>query len=168
MKLSCKHRYCSSCLRQMTTIAMADEQRFPPKCCTAKIPLKTLMPTLTKAEKVLFLTKTQEFQTPPEERWYCPAKKCGKWISPSRLGHNQRVQICPHCRTRICRGCRRQHHPRRDCRDDPDFEKVLKLARNQRWQRCYGCRAVVERTYGCLHISCRCGTEFWYVFYSSV
>jgi E3 ubiquitin-protein ligase RNF144 len=43
-------------------------------------------------------------------------------------------------------------------REAEDLE-TLKLLKSQNWRRCPECRAIVERTEGCPHISCRCGTN---------
>ncbi len=39
---------------------------------------------------------------------------------------------------------------------------MLQLSASQRWKHCPGCRHVVERSEGCNHMHCRCGTHFCY------
>ena len=145
----------------MTFTAMSDERMFPPRCCNQGIPLKTVLTTLDSQEKVTFLTTMEEFKTPITERWYCPAAKCGKWMSPKMLRNQSQIQKCSYCRTKICSRCRARDHPFRDCFADPGLIAVLKHAELQRWQRCYKCRALVELTFGCGHMTCRCKAEFW-------
>ncbi|KAI3912882.1 hypothetical protein MKW98_012824 [Papaver atlanticum] len=44
-----------------------------------------------------------------------------------------------------------------------DQDKLLvQLAEKKKWKKCPGCKYYVERTMGCLHIICRCGSEFCY------
>lgn len=161
MRLPCEHTYCRSCIRQLTFTTMEDERLFPPRCCTADIPTKTVLSSLTSREKVLFMSKMEEVQTSVAERWYCPAAKCGKWISSKRLRPQSRFQKCPYCRTPICSVCRARDHPRQECPKDPAINAVFEHARLQRWQRCYKCHTMVELISGCNHITCRCRAEFW-------
>ncbi len=39
---------------------------------------------------------------------------------------------------------------------------MCKLSEAKRWKRCPSCRAMIERTWGCNHIRCRCGIHFCY------
>ncbi|KAK9785439.1 hypothetical protein WJX73_010319 [Symbiochloris irregularis] len=39
---------------------------------------------------------------------------------------------------------------------------VEELGAREGWRRCHNCRSMIERTYGCNHITCLCGTEFCY------
>jgi hypothetical protein len=43
-------------------------------------------------------------------------------------------------------------------REAEDLE-TLKLLSSQKWRRCPNCHVTVERTSGCAHITCRCGTH---------
>nr|GFB34620.1 probable E3 ubiquitin-protein ligase RNF217 [Tanacetum cinerariifolium] len=45
---------------------------------------------------------------------------------------------------------------------DPNDIMLMDLAKNKKWRRCPSCKFYVERTDGCLHISCRCGYHFCY------
>ncbi|KAI3985260.1 hypothetical protein MKX01_039505 [Papaver californicum] len=39
---------------------------------------------------------------------------------------------------------------------------LIQLAEKNKWRKCPGCKYYVERTRGCMHITCRCGSEFCY------
>lgn len=143
---------------------MGNERMFPPRCCNQSIPSKTVLTTLASKEKVAFITTTEEFKTAPTERWYCPATTCGKWIPPKMLRSQSRFQKCPYCRTKICSWCRDQDHAQSECTKDPKIVALFEQAKASRWQRCYNCHVLVERTGGCGHMTCRCRAEFWYVF----
>ncbi|KAJ3045417.1 hypothetical protein HDV00_010287 [Rhizophlyctis rosea] len=43
-----------------------------------------------------------------------------------------------------------------------DDRKLQQLASNQNWRRCGQCRMMVEKAFGCNHITCRCGNHFCY------
>lgn len=162
VSLPCQHKYCSTCIRQMVATNMADEQLFPPKCCSQKIPSETIFPLLSPKERESFVSKITEYATPVADRWYCPAPICGKWIPPTAVkAEKSQTQTCPYCSTRMCSRCRGVSHMSGDCSSDAGLSAVLEVARLQRWQRCFNCGAVVELIFGCDHITCRCSAQFW-------
>jgi hypothetical protein len=49
-----------------------------------------------------------------------------------------------------------------ECPQDFGLEATLEEAERQGWRRCYQCRALVELTVGCRHITCKCSAQFCY------
>jgi len=43
------------------------------------------------------------------------------------------------------------------------MDVLMGAAESNRWQRCYGCRRVVELRSGCNHMTCMCKSQFCYV-----
>ncbi|KAE8373207.1 hypothetical protein BDV26DRAFT_272572 [Aspergillus bertholletiae] len=163
VSLPCQHKYCNTCIRQMAATSMVDEQLFPPRCCSRKIPPETILHLLPPKERESFVSKTAEYATPVTDRWYCPAPACGKWIpSMAVKAEKSQTQACPYCSTKICTGCRGISHRVGGCSSDIGLSAVLEVARLQRWQRCFNCGAVVELIFGCDHITCRCSAQFCY------
>ncbi|KAF7509194.1 hypothetical protein GJ744_008254 [Endocarpon pusillum] len=163
-RLECKHSYCRECITTLITTAVQTESMFPPKCCLVEIPMKDILSTLDKVQKELYKSKAAEYTLKPENRWYCPDPKCQKWIPPSKL-HRLRAggAQCPSCDTRICGYCRGAAHAAgADCPEDFGLEATLEEAERQGWRRCHKCRALVELTTGCRHITCKCGAQFCY------
>jgi hypothetical protein len=161
--LPCEHKYCDYCFSRLALTAMANEQLFPPKCCSQVIPSKQVLSKLTEKEKALFKPKTREYATPARERRYCPAIRCGKWIPLEKLKSQSATQLCPYCGTAICPGCRDKAHAPGKCSFDTGLTEFLELARTQGWQRCFRCGAMVELNEGCQRITCRCGAGLWLV-----
>ncbi|KAE8350698.1 hypothetical protein BDV28DRAFT_33691 [Aspergillus coremiiformis] len=160
--LPCQHKYCDRCIREMAVTGIADEQFFPPRCCSRKVPSEIILPMLPPKERELFMSKANEYATPIADRWYCPVPTCGRWIPPNAVkGEKSQTQACPYCGTGICSGCRGISHNSGDC-SDTGLSAVLEVARLQRWQRCFNCGAVVELIFGCDHITCRCRAQFCY------
>ncbi len=62
-----------------------------------------------------------------------------------------------------CAICKAASHGNQDCPKDEATAAVLEAAREAGWTRCYRCRAVVELTQGCYHMTCRCRAEFCYI-----
>ncbi|KAF1947707.1 hypothetical protein EJ02DRAFT_2499 [Clathrospora elynae] len=163
VKLACGHRMCHSCLKRQFTLSVQDPQHMPPRCCTAEhIPLKYADRLFDDKFKVLWNRKYQEYTT--ENRLYCPAKGCGKWIKPSRirmdLTYGRKYGRCGSCHTKVCVLCNSRFHTKRECPKDEETNRVVEMAKEKGWQRCYSCKAVVELKEGCNHMTCRCTAQF--------
>ncbi|TRM55544.1 hypothetical protein BD626DRAFT_577338 [Schizophyllum amplum] len=70
--------------------------------------------------------------------------------------------LCPSCACITCVGCRQPAHPGRDCAEQADTQFDA-LVKEHKWRRCPACGAMVERTEGCPHMTCRCGKAFCYL-----
>jgi hypothetical protein len=165
----CGHNFCRTCLRQMALTALETTDQFPVKCCGKEIPPTAVIRALGSRNRRRYTARSDEYAIPPSERLYCPRTKCGRWINPKYQINRLTHKVCPHCRVKICPNCRDLVHGTRECSYDPGLQSVLELAKNENWQRCFGCHAVVEKIYGtCDHVVCRCRTEFWYVHLSKI
>ncbi|KAK5060992.1 hypothetical protein LTR84_007533 [Exophiala bonariae] len=179
--LPCSHSYCRKCLKEVVLTALRNESSFPPKCCLTEIPLQTVLLSLDRKQRETYKDKAAEYAVPVEERWYCPNSKCLKWIPPRKASRFMSSAVrCGHCSTRICVTCRGLSHRRsQECPQDYGLEATLSLAEAEGWRRCFKCRAMVEvfttnpnplypglmflqRTEGCRHMACRCGSQFCY------
>src|SRR5689334_17862106 len=98
---------------------------------------------------------------------YCSNRSCAAFINlqkiPPSLGT---VVICPKCPTQLCRSCKTEFHSGLSCqiaqalkrlKEKTEEDYVAKFAKDNGWQKCPGCKAVVSLTQGCNHMSCRCG-----------
>ncbi|KAL6711204.1 hypothetical protein ACN47E_005735 [Coniothyrium glycines] len=163
VKLACGHRMCHSCLKRQFTLSVQDPQHMPPRCCTKEhIPLKYADRLFDDKFKILWNKKYQEYTT--ENRLYCPARGCGQWIKPSRIRidrvSNRKYAKCGHCGTKVCVLCNSKFHTRRECPRDEGSNRFEEMAKEQGWQKCYNCKAVVELKEGCNHMTCRCNAQF--------
>ncbi|KAF2024485.1 hypothetical protein EK21DRAFT_78610, partial [Setomelanomma holmii] len=156
VKLGCGHRMCHSCLRRQFTLSVQDPQHMPPRCCTQEhIPLKYAERLFDDKFKILWNKKYQEYTT--SNRLYCPQKGCGHWIKPSRirmdLTYGRKYARCGTCSTKVCVLCNERFHTRRECPKDEETNRLVQMAKEQGWQRCYNCKAVVELKEGCNHMT---------------
>ncbi|OAL00260.1 hypothetical protein IQ06DRAFT_222194 [Phaeosphaeriaceae sp. SRC1lsM3a] len=163
VKLACGHRMCHSCLKRQFTLSVQDPQHMPPRCCTSEhIPLKYAERLFDDKFKILWNKKYQEYTT--ANRLYCPSKGCGQWIKPSRirmdLTYGRRYARCGTCSTKVCVLCNERFHTKRECPKDEETNRLVQMAKEQGWQRCYSCKAVVELKEGCNHMTCRCTAQF--------
>nr|CAD1825050.1 unnamed protein product [Ananas comosus var. bracteatus] len=96
---------------------------------------------------------------------YIDVKDCSELIlndSSERL----RQLECPYCRRLFCAQCKVAWHYGTSCGEFRKFEEgidrereedllLLKVAKDKNWKRCPSCKYFVEKTGGCLHITCR-------------
>ncbi|KAF1978590.1 hypothetical protein BU23DRAFT_228604 [Bimuria novae-zelandiae CBS 107.79] len=163
VKLGCGHRMCHSCLKRQFTLSVSDPKHMPPTCCTAEhIPLKYVERLFDDKFKRQWNKKYEEYTT--ANRLYCPKRGCGEWIKPSRirmdLTYGKKYARCGRCDTKVCVLCNAKFHTRRECPKDEETNRLVEMAKEKGWQRCYNCRAVVELKEGCNHMTCRCTAQF--------
>ena len=158
----CHHKYCSSCFSQLILTAISNEATFPPKCCLQEIPKKTMRDHLTPKALALFDEKALEYAVAIGNRYYCVSPNCAKWIDTRIARRINGILECPHCAAKLCTTCRGPQHPSsEDCPQDYGLGSTLDQAERAGWRRCYRCRAIVELSSGCRHITCKCRAEFW-------
>lgn len=160
-KLSCGHRMCHDCIRRIFDLSVKDPQHMPPRCCTDDpIPVKYVDILFDDKFKAKWTRKYKEYNT--RDRLYCATPRCGNWIKPIHV-HTERGRkyaTCGRCKTKVCGLCGHKMHKSTECPKDPEIAKILKQAKEEGWQRCFNCNAMVERKEGCNHMTCRCKAEF--------
>ncbi|RDL31495.1 Uncharacterized protein BP5553_09704 [Venustampulla echinocandica] len=164
--LPCGHSYCDTCLRVITTQAVTDESKMPPRCCSQPVPSTIIKTVLTKGEQYSFMKSVLQFSTPWEARIFCPNTACGEFVpGRSRVDPKHPFEVmCRKCRTKACSTCKRAAHAfGQDCPADWELDAVLQMGEKSGWRRCYKCRTLVELTQGCSHITCRCKAQFCYI-----
>lgn len=148
----CKHIFCNACMRDFFLHAAANESLFPPRCCAQEIPISTAGRVLTPQQLTEFQAKEVEYAC--KNRTYCNVPSCSAFIPPPDSGYGD-VCVCPKCGARTCTTCKKAGHASGDCPNDESLVRTLRLAREQGWQRCIDCRAVVMKSEGCNHMTCR-------------
>ncbi|XP_042386823.1 E3 ubiquitin-protein ligase RNF144B-like [Zingiber officinale] len=107
-------------------------------------------------------------------RIYCPFKGCSAALlvddEDGGVATLKKAE-CPHCRRLFCALCKAGWHGELSC---SEFQRLrtkerrredlllMEVAKEKGWKRCPKCKFFVEKTAGCLHITCRCGHEFCY------
>ncbi|KAI5791759.1 hypothetical protein DFH27DRAFT_485937, partial [Peziza echinospora] len=156
----CKHPYCVPCIKQFFINASKDEQAFPPRCCKVEIPIFLVRKHMSAAEIELFRQRTEEYTS--KDRVYCANPTCSTFISVRPGSSHDKVAICKTCKLGTCLICKSAEHAGTDCPEDADLTLTLTKAAEMGWQRCHQCLSIVERAFGCQHMSCRCGSEWCY------
>lgn len=153
-KLKCGHRMCHACLKRNFELSLTDPQLMPPRCCTEdRISLRHVDRLFDLQFKKVWNRKYAEFTT--QNRLYCPSKRCGEWIKPSliRREGNRQSARCGSCSTKVCVACNGKWHSSFDCPRDEETQRFLNQAKEEGWQRCHSCKAMVERKQGCNHMT---------------
>ena len=162
--LPCHHNYCQPCFSHLISAGIHSEDTFPPKCCLSEVPKSTIHRYLPEKEWKSFSEKALEYAVPLANRYYCASAACAKWIDARNAKRKNGVLECPHCKAKLCTVCRGPSHPsNEDCPQDFGLDRLMEEAEWSGWRRCSECRRLVERNHGCLHISCKCHNQFWYV-----
>jgi len=76
---------------------------------------------------------------------------------------------CPECTKHYCIRCKVIYHENQTCEEyqigaDPDKNEAAfeELVKGKEFKQCPHCTAWVEKSEGCMHMTCRCGKEFCY------
>jgi hypothetical protein len=146
----CEHLHCSDCLTSLFIRATKDETLFPPQCCQQQIPLNMVEHLMSDEETKAFESASVEFTT--QDRVYCSKPECAKFIPPAQIQIDTSTAHCVTCETNTCLHCKKLFHTD-ECPEDTVLNAVLELAKAEGWQRCPTCKAVVELTFGCYHMT---------------
>ncbi|XXG40668.1 hypothetical protein AAC387_Pa01g1330 [Persea americana] len=170
---SCSHVFCSDCMSKHIAARIQENMVMvgcpEPKCngllepefCQSIIPSEVF----ERWGKALC-----ESMVPGLQRFYCPFTDCAALLADDG-GEVVRQSECPNCRRLFCAQCRVSWHSGIECEEYQKLNEddrgrndlmVMELAKNKGWKRCPSCQFYVERTQGCLHITCRCGVQFCY------
>ncbi|TVY86389.1 ATP-dependent RNA helicase-like protein, partial [Lachnellula willkommii] len=155
--LPCDHKFCCNCLQELFQRSQIDETLFPPRCCEP-IPPEQVREFLTPELITMHEEKKVEFET--ADRTYCSDLQCHRFLRPENITAD--LGTCPTCNESTCTKCKTTAHEGNECPRDEATEALLSRGRERGWRRCFSCRSLVQRTYGCNHIICRCGSEFCY------
>ena len=111
-----------------------------------------------------------ESTIPESYRFYCPFTDCSVLLINDNSSLTQ--HDCPVCKRSSCAKCRVPWHSEFSCTEfrklktkkkGKEYDKMATaLAKKNNWKKCPKCKFLVERTYGCTHIRCRCKYDFCY------
>lgn len=169
----CSHSFCCDCT---TKHIEAKIQANAKNIICPEVNCNTLLDS-NSCRKILsnsIIDKWDEFLCksliPISQRIYCPFRDCLAMLVNDSGQTLVQVQ-CPACRRLFCATCSVPWHPEFSCEDfrrlNGKREKrgeqfVNELAKKNNWRKCPNCKVFVEKTEGCMHITCRCKFEFCY------
>ncbi|KAF4637071.1 hypothetical protein G7Y89_g1025 [Cudoniella acicularis] len=139
----CGHEYCRNCLQDLFRASLTDDCLFPPRCCRQPIITCTVRIFLTAELVQKYEEKKIEYDTP--DRTYCSNPSCSVFIRAQRIAEDRATcSVCSRVTCTICKGVAHEG----DCPADVALQQVLATATENGWQRCYGCKRLVELNFG--------------------
>jgi IBR domain, a half RING-finger domain len=157
----CRHDYCRGCINDLVEACTRDESLYPPRCCGQPFPYDALVALLGVKLRLTFDSKRTELDVPAENRVYCPTPSCSAFLGSSE--NATRNLICRKCLSLVCPMCKQLAHAGENCSENTATLEVRELARNEGWQTCPVCKAIIELHQGCYHMTCRCRAQFCYL-----
>ncbi|KIM39596.1 hypothetical protein M413DRAFT_415587 [Hebeloma cylindrosporum] len=169
-QLGCGHSYCSGCLKHFLTSAV-DNKTFPLVCvgneATCNVPVtipfvRRFLPAQT-FQRLIEAAFDKYLEQHQQQLKYCTTPDC-KQIYRRRA--DKMSAKCPACFLTICLACDEEAHTGVSCEEqrilrNPAEQERLneELAASSGYKRCPTCRAMIEKTEGCNHMTCRCGAH---------
>ncbi|XP_028772028.1 probable E3 ubiquitin-protein ligase RNF217 isoform X1 [Neltuma alba] len=172
----CHHSFCSDCVTKQVAIKIQDSITVvscPGLDCKSVLELDACRPWLPKELLERWDQALCEALFLAAPKYYCPFKDCSAMLLIENEEDHQAIREseCPVCHRLFCAKCDVPWHPGVDCEefqgmDENEKERqdliVRELAKEKKWKRCPNCKFIVEKTEGCMHITCRCHYEFCY------
>nr|XP_028964282.1 uncharacterized protein LOC103444043 isoform X1 [Malus domestica] len=171
----CVHSFCSDCITKHVASKIQANIHIvscPGLDCRAVLELDACMPILPKEVIERWNDALCEAMVLGAQRLYCPFSDCSTVLMIDNEGEEAvRVSECPICHRLFCARCQVPWHPGVDCEEYRRLNEdergradlmVKELAKQKKWKRCPRCKYYVEKTQGCLHITCRCQYQFCY------
>ncbi|XP_040383058.1 probable E3 ubiquitin-protein ligase ARI9 [Oryza brachyantha] len=170
----CAHAFCRACLaghvRAKVEAGSGGAVRCPDASCGGALDPELCRGALPGDVFERWCAALCEAMFLGARRTYCPFPGCSEMMvaDDDECGGQECVtqSECQSCRRLFCARCGVPWHAGVSC---AEFERLgvgergredlllVEAARNGKWKRCPRCRFYVEKSDGCLHITCRCG-----------
>lgn len=160
--VACGCHYCKPCLDTYFEIGLANRGSFPPKCCGQETALETVGAFLDARLIKRYGEVSEEFGS--RNPTYCAG--CGAFLPGAVVFAD--FKACRECPQQTCIRCKnprtlhdssgeagitglpaRRGSGGRQCPGIVVPSELAALITEQKWNRCPGCRQVVEKTEGC-------------------
>lgn len=145
-RTACGHDWCQTCVVNRFELATKRTQMFPAECCHQPILPDNdtfIAPELWER----YLEKKAEIDTPNPT--FCSKLDCSKFVPLQSIKEGQAECTCGRV---TCVDCMAEWHTG-ECVVDPAMEQILRMSEEEKWQRCFRCRNMVDRIDGCNEMS---------------
>jgi E3 ubiquitin-protein ligase RNF144 len=172
---ACSHSFCSDCISKHVTAKIQSNITLvlcPSYHCGGVLEFGNIGAIVPPAVAARWGEMLCESLIPASEKFYCPFKDCSAMMVKDDDDSDViRESECPVCHRLFCATCYVAWHPGIECEefmrlneDERGREDLMvrEMAKSQSWSRCPHCKYYVEKTEGCLHMTCRCGFQFCY------
>ncbi|KAI7735472.1 hypothetical protein M8C21_017830 [Ambrosia artemisiifolia] len=170
MNSSCSHSFCYDCTAKHATTQIQARHKTvacPGINCNSTLDGNTLRLIIPRETLIKWDEFLCESMIPESHKLYCPFTDCSVLLINDGTNNSVTKIKCPVCRQSFCKACRVPWHSKLSCKKFgklkvKDDEMAVALAKKKNWKRCPNCSFFVEKTEGCVHITCRCKYEFCY------
>lgn len=162
----CSHSFCSDCISKHVSVKIRDNVHVvacPGLDCQGLLQLENCMSVIPKEVIERWDEALTESLIIDSQKFYCPFKDCSAMLIKD-TEELIRESECPECRRLFCAHCRSSWHSGIECEEFQNLNAdergredlmVRELAKEKNWKRCPQCKFYVEKTQGCLHMTCR-------------
>ncbi|CAO2206908.1 unnamed protein product [Urochloa humidicola] len=180
----CAHAFCGGCLARYVGGKIRDRVagvRCPDERCGGALDPELCQGFLPREVFERWCAALCEDMLMGANTTYCPYKDCSATMLVDDAGGagaggggggGVAEAECPSCRRLFCARCGvAPWHAGVTCAEYGRLGKgdrgkedllLMEMAKGRNWKRCPKCEYFVEKSTGCLHITCRCGFEFCY------
>ncbi|XP_059299737.1 E3 ubiquitin-protein ligase RSL1-like [Lycium ferocissimum] len=170
---TCTHVYCTDCICKHVETKIQDNVQVvtcPGVACNAILDFETCSSIIPKDVRNRWDEILCESLILGSQKFYCPYKDCSAMLV-NDSDEIVRESECPECHRLFCAQCYVPWHCGVECEefqrlnaDERGREDLMvrELAKAKQWGRCPHCKFFVEKTEGCLHMTCKCGSQFCY------
>eukprot|EP00128_Syssomonas_multiformis_P016397 Colp12_sorted_trinity150504_noHs@16353 len=157
--------YCRACLASLIDHAISEKKVkiTCPGLCGGKVIRPELIRELASPERLAKYELLVCLRDDPNAT-QCPL--CEHMMKKEEVVFSTKPKnecVCSNCKYTFCFYCRAPPHEKLSCKQYRRGNKALRSwLKKTGAKRCPGCKTPVERTTGCDHMSCRCGTAFCY------
>ena len=151
IRLQCRCYYCHDCVRHFLRDILKDQSLFPWRCCGRDVARDIAAPALTEALSRDWDARQEQHLANQRLVPKCAWEGCGVVLQDHHTSIN--TGFCHVCRRSTCMICRSKEHVWLACPlRKAEADEIAAMATRTGLQRCYQCRAIVERDEGCNHI----------------
>ncbi|GJV15285.1 receptor protein-tyrosine kinase CEPR1-like protein [Tanacetum coccineum] len=165
---TCSHSFCYDCTRKHATTKIQEKISTitcPELNCKSVLDFNSLRLIVPKHILIKWDQVLCESSILESHKFYCPFADCSALLinDDSTITQNN----CPVCKRSICAVCHVPWHSEFTCKKfgklntankkgKKDNEQLaMALAKKNKWKKCPNCKFYVEKTEGCVHITCR-------------
>ena len=165
---NCSHAFCRDCLSQYISTKIKENisvVKCPEEDCKGKLEPEHCQDLIPKQVFDRWGDALCEAMVLSSKNFsYCLFKDCSALLLADEGEGNVAQSECPSCRRMFCAQCEVVWHLGVSCDefqrlglDERGIQdlKLIEIARSKKWKRCPQCKFYVEKTQGCLHVTCR-------------
>lgn len=170
---SCSHSFCYECTSKHIMARISQKAKVigcPGVSCGAAFDVNACRFMIPKEARIKWDESVCQSMILDSQKLHCPFRDCSALLVNDSGVSIEEIK-CPLCKRSFCAACRVPWHPEFTCKE---FQKlngkkggkgedmVKTLAKKKNWQKCPNCKIYVEKTEGCIHMTCRCEYQFCY------